>query len=56
MEYNWDNIKERCKIYVTHCCSELPENFVDILINDIYMHLIIDDQKKKQGEENEEVL
>lgn len=45
MKYDWENIKARCKQYVTTCVNDLPEGFADRLINDVYNHLLIDEKK-----------
>lgn len=53
MEYNWEDIYQRCEKYVLFCKNELPTDFEDKLINDVYCHLIIDKKKKELEEEGE---
>ena len=55
MEYNWENIFKRCEDYVTKCRSELPENFEDRLINDVYNHLLIDRNNKRFEEQQKKL-
>lgn len=54
MKYDWNDIKERCRRYVLHCPKELPEGYVDKLINDVYCHILIDEQRKKAAHKEHE--